>query len=836
MTEPTPASGDHAGAVGGEQAARRLMLVVGQLLGLLLVVWILQLENRTVFFLLAGAFAGFVVHASLPPQYRLACFGLLSLASVVAVLGLEAGAVLIATGYLLIGVCHLPLGFKLRAGILLVLAVALMVLHRSSVLGGLPGLVLPVLGSMFMFRLALYLLALHHHEAPRGLAWATAYLFMVPNVCYPLFPVVDYKTFVRGHFDADRFRIYERGVQLMVRGILHLLAYRLVYYGLAVDGLYVNDLRGLAVYVVSTFLLYIKISGQFWLIIGLLGLYGFRLPETNHLYYLASSPNDFWRRINIYWKDFMMKLAYYPSFFALRRFGNTFAILAATGIVFVVTWLLHGYQFYWLRGSGLLVKRDMAFWGGFAVLVLFATLWEHRPRRGRVRKTDRSWSLARGLSTVATFSLIAVLWSLWNGHSLESWFFMWTRVRYSTPQTWYVLLALVVPAVALAGFGWGAPKLEPLTAGAESLSVAGRKAAGRLVAMGCLLAVTAPAIRTRLPLLLSETVDHLQGRGWSGVTMASEQLGYYEALTNPESGRVTAVPWRQPVRREREWSFLAPRRDFLHGDWPASKTTVFAGAQLSTNAWGMRDRERALAKPPQTYRIALFGPSDVAGDGVGDDEAFASLVEAKLDSVARAVQQRVEILNFGVPGTSLAQQVFRLETQGLRFSPDLVVLTVHPFDLAFLQQSFSHATEQGYLIPDSALARLVASVGVGPGLAGNMSDLRLVEEEMDRRLFRWARDLGSRVGAPVAALALRTLDVGSAGNLPTTRRALAAEGVALMDCSHVWDGRRESALRLSDLDSHPNPAGHRLIAECLYDALARNARLLGIRPLRSPPA
>lgn len=835
MTEPTPASAAQASTVGGGNAALRLMLVVGQLLCLLLVVWIFQLENRTIFFLLIGAIAGFVVHASLPPRHRLMFFGLLSLASVVAVLGLAAGAVLVGVGYVLIGVCHLPLGFKVRAGILLFLAVALMVLHRSSVLGGLPVLVLPVLGSMFMFRLALYLLALHHHEAPPGLAWATAYLFMLPNVCYPLFPVVDYKTFVRSHFDADRFRIYERAVHLMLRGIVHLLVYRVVYYGFALDGLYVNDLRELLVYVVSTFLLYIKISGQFWLIIGVLGLYGFRLPETNHLYYLASSPNDFWRRINIYWKDFMMKLAYYPSFFALRRFGNTFAILAATGIVFVVTWLLHGYQFYWLRGSGLLAKRDMAFWGGFAVLVLCATLWEHRPRRGRVRKTDRSWSLARGVSTVATFGLIAVLWSLWNGHSMATWLFMWTQARHSTPETWYVLLALVVPAVALAGFGWGAPKLEPPAAASESLAVAVRKAAGRVAAMGCLLAVSAPAIRTRLPLSLGETVDHLQGRGWTAVTMASEQLGYYEALTGSDGNGATAVPWGPRLHREREWSFLTPRRDFLHSDWPASKRTVFAGAELSTNAWGMRDHERALAKPPRTYRIAVFGPSDVAGDGVADNEVFASLVEAKLDSVARAVHQRVEVLNFAVPGSSLAQQVLRVEMQGLRFSPDLIVLTVHPFDLAFLQQSISHAVELGYPIPDSGLTRVLARVGIGSGLEGNTSDLRLVEGAVDRRLFRWARELGSRVGAPVATLALRTLDVSSPGNLATTRRALAAEQVPLIDCTHVWDGRRESEFRLSDLDSHPNPAGHPLIADCLYDGLARDAQLLGIRPLLSPP-
>jgi hypothetical protein len=818
-----------AAPVPGDRAALRLALVAGQLLVLLAAVWIFRLENRTVFWLLAAAVAGFVVHAHLPPRYRLVFFGLLSLASVIAVLGPEAGLVLIGAGYALIGACHLPVGFKTRAAILLAVAVGLMLLRDAAGLGVLPALVLPVLGSMFMFRLILYLMAVHHGQAPRGLAWATAYLFMLPNVCYPLFPVVDFNTFVRGHFDAERFRVYERGVQLMLRGILQLLVYRVVYYGFAMDGLYVNDLRELAVYVVSTFLLYVKISGEFWLIIGLLGLYGFRLPETNHLYFLASSPNDFWRRINIYWKDFMVKLAYYPSFFALRRFGNLFALLAGTGAVFAVTWALHGYQFYWLRGGGLLTKRDLAFWGAFAVLVLGTTLWEQRRRKSRMRKTDRSWSLTRGVSTVATFVVIAVLWSLWNSHSLATWLFMWTRARYATPGTWIVLLALLVPAVALAGYAWGAPKLEVASPAAEPLAAVARRAAGRVAIAGCLAALTLSAVRSRLPLTLGETVDHLQDRGFAAITMASEQLGYYEALTG--GGGRAGVPWQPPLRREREWGFMVPRSDFLHQDWPASRSTVYDGAPLSTNSWGMRDGERTLAKPAGTYRIALFGPSDVAGEGVADDQTFASLTEARLDSAERAAHRRVEILNFGQPGTSLAQQVWRLEQQGLRFSPDLIVLTVHPFDLAFLQQSFSTAAEDGYPIPDTGLARVVASVGIGPGLGGNPANLRLVEGALDRRLFRWAQELGARVGATVAVLALRTADVDSPGNLPTTRRALAAADIPLIDCTHVWDGRRQSELRISDEDSHPNAAGHRLIADCLYQGLARHARQLRIRPL-----
>ena len=83
---------------------------------------------------------------------------------------------------------------------------------------------------------------------------------------------------------------------------------------------------------ISTFLLYVRISGQFHLVIGMLHLFGFNLPETHHRYLLASSFTDFWRRINIYWKDFMMKVFYYPAFFRLRKLGETPSACTRHGI------------------------------------------------------------------------------------------------------------------------------------------------------------------------------------------------------------------------------------------------------------------------------------------------------------------------------------------------------------------------------------------------------------------------------------------------------------------------------------------------------------------------
>src|SRR5262249_18802503 len=151
---------------------------------------------------------------------------------------------------------------------------------------------------------------------------------------------------------------------------------------LAGDPAALRTLRDLAQYMLATFLLYLRVSGQFHLIGGMLHLYGFHLPQTHHLYYLASSFTDFWRRINIYWKDFVMKLLYYPMYFRLRRWNTKSRLVVSTLTVFLASWMLHSYQWFWLRGDFPMEIQDGLFWGILGLLVVMGSLREmKRPQR-----------------------------------------------------------------------------------------------------------------------------------------------------------------------------------------------------------------------------------------------------------------------------------------------------------------------------------------------------------------------------------------------------------------------------------------------------------------------
>ena len=103
-----------------------------------------------------------------------------------------------------------------------------------------------------------------------------------------------------------------------------------------------------------------------------------------------------------------MKIFYYPLFFRLRRFGEVPAIIAATMIVFILTWMLHSYQWFWIRGEFPITWQDGIFWMVLALLVVVGAVREFKRGRDRtLGSVEESWrgKTVRGLRTVCDFLL-----------------------------------------------------------------------------------------------------------------------------------------------------------------------------------------------------------------------------------------------------------------------------------------------------------------------------------------------------------------------------------------------------------------------------------------------
>jgi hypothetical protein len=369
------------------------------------------------------------VHYLAPYHYKKPLFVAISMIGLFWVFGAQVALIVLALATVLVGICYLPIPWIARVSIAAALAAGI-ALGRAAITQTLvPANVWPIIASMFMFRLLIYFYELKHAEGRESLADTLGYFFLLPNYCFMHFPVVDYRTMQRGYFAADVHAIQRRGLQMMFRGTVHLLCYRLVYHEFLISATKVHDFVSLAGYVVCNYLLYLQVSGQFHIACGTLHLFGFQLPETHHHYLLATGFTDYWRRINIYWKDFMIRLVFNPVVFRFKRWPQPLALAAATISVFLATWLLHAYQSFWLRASWGFTLPDALFWGILGALVLVNVQLDARGGAARVRSRTpaarSAWAPGklgiRAIKVVVTFITVALLWSLWSSPSVSAW-------------------------------------------------------------------------------------------------------------------------------------------------------------------------------------------------------------------------------------------------------------------------------------------------------------------------------------------------------------------------------------------------------------------------------
>lgn len=97
-------------------------------------------------------------------------------------------------------------------------------------------------------------------------------------------------------------------------------------------------------------------------------------------------------------------------------------------------------------------------------------------------------------------------------------------------------------------------------------------------------------------------------------------------------------------------------------------------AYVQVNPSGRRDRETLLDKPDDVYRIAVLGDSYSEAMQVAREQAYWWLLAERLAACGFQPGKRIEVLNFGVSGYGTAQEYLVLESNAMRYRPDLVLL------------------------------------------------------------------------------------------------------------------------------------------------------------------
>ncbi len=796
---------------------------------------------RRIVVIAAGAF---VIHHFLPARFRLPFFVLVSLGGLAVVMGgvpgrhlpdltlaLPRTAAIVAVGAGLIGLCHLPIAVWKRAVLLLGAGLGLAFFRAGAVNSGSLSVVWPVLAGMFMFRLIGYFYEVATAAPGRHVSRSLAYFFLLPNACSLLFPVVDFRAFSGRYYDEPALVIYQRGARWMLRGVVQILLYHFVNLTLAITAADVADGTDLIRYVATNSFYYVRFSGEFHLLVGLLLLFGFNLPETNHRYFLAASFTDYWRRVNTYWREFMMRVFYYPAFFRLKKLGQTRALVLATAWTFLVTWALHLYQAWWVTGHASMTWADSLFWTLLALLVLAGSLWElKRGRKRRLTTPRMNFGESAGLvaRTVGTFAVISFLWSLWSAPSIGRWLHIWSLADRHTLAWGAAILAVI--AAATLGFevlpAWRrGPAARPtLTAGLGGFRWSATWGLASLTAlcMGVFGLVRLPASpRLPDPVADARSVVHILRRE----DPPGEARGYYERLTEAdpaneqywEAIQLRKFPFHydgiDPVRQLHDFPFYEPLPNVhLHA----------YDTDYETNRWGLRGPDCDLQAAPGTVRIALLGSSHVMGWGLPANETFGAVLERRLNR-DRPRGGRFEILNFAVPGYSPLAQITVVRDRARQFHPNVVIHVAHVVDFDWVNRDAFACLQARVAPPDAALAGILRAARVTATTNPLMATERLRPYEpamllsVYREIVRSCRAIDA---LPVCVI--MPLPRGEPPDQATSQQLAAtarAAGFSVIDLSKLYAGLRAETLEVHEPGRHSNALAHQLVAAALYRQL-----------------
>ncbi|MBS1659199.1 MAG: SGNH/GDSL hydrolase family protein [Bacteroidetes bacterium] len=100
--------------------------------------------------------------------------------------------------------------------------------------------------------------------------------------------------------------------------------------------------------------------------------------------------------------------------------------------------------------------------------------------------------------------------------------------------------------------------------------------------------------------------------------------------------------------------------------------------ELTTNSKGFRGKEWESKKTKK--RIMLLGDSYTAALDFPDDQTFAGILQAKLDSDA-ATKGQYEVINISAPAWSIDQQMLMFEKYAAELRPDYTILMAAPNDV-----------------------------------------------------------------------------------------------------------------------------------------------------------
>jgi hypothetical protein len=262
--------------------------------------------------------------------------------------------------------------------------------------------------------------------------------------------------------------------------------------------------------------------------------------------------------------------------------------------------------------------------------------------------------------------------------------------------------------------------------------------------------------------------------------------------------------------------------------------------QVKYSSAGLRDVERPVAKPADTFRIIAVGDSFTKGVGAPFKDSWPAVLERRLN--ARSGERpRVDMIKAGIGGFFPEPERQFLEQSGMAYTPDLLLVGFHESDMADTYLGAGAIKVTGGLLGDSVSRRLrrlaivihkyshlVRVLGPRSGRKEVEAALANFDPE-DNAVWRKIEAEYDRMKALFPGerrMALVDIPMGGGGAAPPSylwrlRRYASDRGILFIDAGPALKKAARQAPTHWPIDGHCTPHGYGAVAGAVYDALVR---------------
>ncbi|MGZ3882982.1 MAG: hypothetical protein ACXVP0_15360 [Bacteroidia bacterium] len=763
--------------------------------------------------------AGFTVYVNVPSRYKLPAFSLIFMVCIYTVFTVVPATILflILLSFFLIIQSQLKWGLKL-------LIVALMMLFLLAVRANVlfmprVALVVPFALAIVMFRGILLMYEVKYNPPSANSWFHLGYFFIFPNLAFLFFPIVDNKFFVKSFLNRPYREIYKRGLFYLLFGMFQITVYKVIHDHFLVQHTE-HTIWSLLRFTFVNYFMILKITGILTIAFGFLVIFGFNLPPLFGNFFLAPSFTDYWRRANIYWREFVIKIVYYPLYFRLKK-KIPQPIFVCVIIAFTFSYIFHSYQLFCINGYYTFRANDLFYWLTLGLIIGINATLEHQRISTSGKKTAPSRTkdfFLRPLKIAAVFFITSTLWFFWGSDSIGDFAFAYSDLLHPDPVSLVKLAACVASFILLYNIG-------------AFISEALGKTFGEKIIDDVSIAIMLVGFST-----LAYTVDGIStGNPLSSVVRpvilnAAEKeradIGYYESLISSGPGN-----WEVSLKTGRRFDALDKisdrTGDLLVQEFRPGTSGTINGYTIKINPLGLRDLDYTVKKPENTYRIALIGGSYEMGAGISNDEVFEALTEERLNK--RSAARKVEIWNYAVGGYTAIQHLEVVKRKVLQSHPDELILFAHNNELKRFAGFFSRYITLGTDLKYEFLKRIKTLSGVRQNMGSAEIRERLNPYMADVTFWAYIEIVNTCKAngiKPVWVFLQTTNDAFSEQDLNAQSALASKAGFRVFVLKDVYKGYPYEKISLDRNNPHPNALGHRLISEKFYNLLSDSTNTL----------